>query len=283
MNKPGLSSLKPALAGYIVDGRIQSKEVIATIIDLVVKGYIDFYPHKKWEGLKVEKLKLLHKPGKSLVFENEFLDVLFKKGKEIEVVKLKALLDSRALDRVLKKEVKRQQVDLKIKDENLEFYIDDPKNVVKLDINNRPVKTIEEFQMFKRMVLFATISLIGGLGIFALVGLMVYFFMGRFEGESFGKLLLMILLVNGLGVWLMWYSVKKTTKIAHQDIAYQNENQKRLRGKYLQLFDFVKKHALKEGRLFNEFLPYAIAFGFDTHWQKAFSLDAEKEDFVYKG
>jgi len=54
MDEKFLIDLRPGIAGYIVDGRIQDKEVIATIIDYIIKGYIDYYPqNNNWNECRL--------------------------------------------------------------------------------------------------------------------------------------------------------------------------------------------------------------------------------------
>lgn len=44
---------------------------------------------------------------------------------------------------------------------------------------------------------------------------------------------------------------------------------------YEELFDFIQSFPLKEQRIYNEFMPHAIAFGLDKSWNKSFGITKE--------
>ncbi|MEM4630221.1 MAG: hypothetical protein QXU92_01265 [Candidatus Diapherotrites archaeon] len=46
INNEFLSSLRPAFAGFFVDEKIEYQEVIATIVDLIQRGYIGYHDGK---------------------------------------------------------------------------------------------------------------------------------------------------------------------------------------------------------------------------------------------
>jgi len=274
-----LINLKPGIAGYIIDGKVHNKEIIATIVDLIVREYIDFYPkNANWEELKVKRLLLL-KSRSSLKFEEEFLHILFNKKKEITISELKTILIKGTLHKLLESYVKESGVYLDVKDEKVDFYLENPKNTVSFSVNGRPVRNVEDWQSFK----FTSYIMGGVFGLFILFFLasaaINYFIAGIVPNKGY----LMAILFFAFMIFLFVYLPSKTTKIATQNIKYTDKNVKNLRKKYHELFDFLKKHPLKEGRLFNEYLPYSIAFGLDTHWQEAFSiLFAQKEEFTFK-
>ncbi|MBS3152511.1 DUF2207 domain-containing protein [Candidatus Woesearchaeota archaeon] len=313
MNKKFLVNLRPGIAGYIVDGRIADKEVIATIVDFIIKGYIDFSPKKtNWEKLRVKELISLSKARPSLKFENEFLNVLFSGKKKITIEDFKITLKDKKLHKVLEEEVKYSDVGIEIIDEELTGYYYNNENKLRklkfpyyVDKYGNPgfaifkskkykyerlVKTLEEWFIYKSVFnkflirtapkLFLSLC---GLIISGIIAKKSLFFMSGFVGLLGIIVFLFYFQISLLGIIAFLYFNKKTTKIFEQKIKYQDEITKILRKKYHELFDYVKKHPLKEGRLFNEFLPYTVAFGFDTHWQRAFSLDDDKEEFIYRG
>jgi len=48
-----------------------------------------------------------------------------------------------------------------------------------------------------------------------------------------------------------------------------------VKGKYEDLFDFIQAMPLTEQRIYNEFMPFAVAFGLDTSWHQSFGLAPE--------
>ncbi|MBS3168023.1 DUF2207 domain-containing protein [Candidatus Woesearchaeota archaeon] len=272
-----LKNLKPGIAGYVIDGRVGNREVIATILDLIVRDYIDFYPKTSdWEKMKVKKLTL-HKLNPRSEFEQEFLKILFNGKNEISISELKDTLAKRSLHDLIERTIKEDKVDFNIEDENVEFYINNPKNQVIFGSNGKTVKTIEDWQRFKStMIIILIVQLFCILWLLSIS--VAYFFIT-------GKIIYTLLFIIGffvLSILILFFSIFKTTKIANQKINYKENNIKSIRAKYQDLFDFLKKHPLEEGRLFNEFLPYSISFGLDTHWQEAFSLLSQKEEFTFK-
>ena len=45
--------------------------------------------------------------------------------------------------------------------------------------------------------------------------------------------------------------------------------------KYEELFEFIQKYPLTQQRLDNEFMPFAVAFGLDSSWNKSFGIQEE--------
>ena len=45
--------------------------------------------------------------------------------------------------------------------------------------------------------------------------------------------------------------------------------------KYEELFEFIQRYPLKQQRLYNEFMPHAVAFGLDTSWNESFGVPTE--------
>lgn len=86
------------------------------------------------------------------------------------------------------------------------------------------------------------------------------------------------LLTKGL-VDPIWEDGSMNKKIVgiKKTISYDFENKiiPLARKKYIELYEFIKKHPLPKHRFINEFLSFNIAFGFDDSWFKDFNLDKE--------
>ena len=271
-------NLKPAVAGYIIDGRIGNKEVIATIVDLIARGYIDFHPKNfNWKKSKIQKL-IIHNSKPNTEFEKYFLRVIFGNKEEVTISHLKEILKQRKLHHILENQIKKEGLILNIKDENVEFYLKHPNNKIKFNINNREVKTIKDWRSIK--IYFILGMVIPGFFILVMLLFLVVAFIKN-GGPNFEILAAII------GIFIMFilpgiYFISRPTKIVKQKIDYEGSFAKNIRSKYHELFDFLKRHPLEEGRLFNEYLSYSIAFGLDSHWQQAFSLRSDEEEFIFK-
>jgi uncharacterized membrane protein len=257
MEQPSLENLKPAIAGYIIDGKIDVKELVATIIDLAIRGYITIdYTGTDWEKIQVKSLRLVKKEGNLNGYESALLSDLFRKSDSINIRQLFSYaLTFRdfkiAFDEELAENSRLNYV--------FQYYLR-----IKYDANPRKLSQkiwlyicnffIFFFLFLGSMAPIYLMILVMETGQFIIYGLLIFGIIALCIGFTL--------------LFIKWLS--EAEEISESDKQFVGARQK-----YLDLYLFMKTHKLEEGRLFNEFLPYAIAFGLDTYWMKAFKLSSE--------
>lgn len=245
-------NLKPAIAGYVIDGEIDDKEIIATIVDLIVRGYIDIKKVEMddviWPDVKIEYLVRTNKSTEHLLeYEKETLNRIFAFGqKVIDVTKLK---DDRVTVDVFGRGVKN-----KIKEE-----------AVKQDIHftskpaEGPPKGVAIY--YGMQPLTSIWSVMPVIILYAIFLIMLVMWFGEYIGTILGISFVFLLIIP-----LSIVSYRKIIQIA------ASRRARILQSKYLELYEYMKAHSLEQGRLFNEYLGFAIAFGLDISWHEKFRI-----------
>lgn len=206
-------NLKPAIAGLVIDNEISNNEIVATIVDLIHRGYIDY---------SKDKLILIKNINHLLKYEKKIVNDIFSNKKQIKSVKGKFIINSDS------------------------HYI-------------------------KELVIFECIKN----GYYQ--GLEV----PGYKSNSFGniiKLFLIIILLIGscanplllIGVIPIGYHLYKTNK--HNFKPTKTKVAKDKIKDYVQLYEYMKKHPLKKDRIFNEYLPFSIAFKQNNYWGRIFKI-----------
>ena len=279
---------KPAFAGYLTDGDISERDVLATLLDLSVRGYIKLDMEKKGGRYEVHNVIKQKESTRALLpFEKEFLDDLFLVGDELTADDVRFIFKTRSLCKTIERNLWNLKEN-KIIESELRIQTDKGKKIKLLDYFKKvpePVDTVEEYNRYmkNRKIMYA---------IFVVIGFIIFhygqvvadsdnliFSIAR-GGYSLGitqsSLLMFIGAVIVMGLNLDYIistrRIKKYRKTLHAEF---NDVIPYTKKKYEELFEFIQKFPFKEQRIYNEFMPFAVAFGLDTSWNKSFRIPQE--------
>ncbi len=248
-------NITPIIAGLVYDDVVDSKDVVAEIIQLAINGYIKIHKFEK---------KILFFTGTDYIFERLkdkepenkleklLLDKLFKKDFEGE----KEIDGNKVKGSVLSKMQNSFSDD--IKDISNEVY---EESVVQKLFQSNPNKIKNKYNIISTIII--TIS------IFAIT--------------IFGKISFLTLTVSGAIVSVFGRYMPARTKLGI-DIKWKLKGLKR----YIEVAekDRIEFHnnPEKTPELFEALLPYAIIFGLETKWAKEFEdIYTESPDWYNGG
>jgi uncharacterized membrane protein len=226
--------LRPALAGTVLDERVDIKEIEATILDLAIRGYIYIREEEKGTIFKRKEIWFVKTKGVRglMEYEAKIMRALFGTKEKIKVSSLK--------NKFYKHTPKILEA---IHDEAAKHKLFD----------GSVDKTIKSY-MGKFMVFPIVLAV-------AVVGLIALFFgMGfRARGIFPFAMVLSFLSIPMLFMLAFAFAMAMPRK-TEKGVAQAH--------RYTELKNWMKKYPLKEGRLFDEYLPYATAFGIQRVWIK---------------
>ncbi|MBN2517529.1 MAG: DUF2207 domain-containing protein [Candidatus Altiarchaeota archaeon] len=303
--------LRPAFAGYVTDGNVSDRDVLATLMDLIVRGHIGIDMESQKKPVKVKKVYFLSNPETLLPFERRFIEVLFSESKELSPEKVRRKLLSGELHKVIRENLSELE-NAKIVKSRLLFYGKDlGYKTIKYKVNRGEVQQLDSKGIWTRwnegkearyswgiareievktigdledyrcylnrslaggafiilfVLFFCSVSILAGFTLYYLTPvpwafvLIGGFFL--FAGAS--------VLVSAIKRRLELKGVKKLLlfQFANNVVPFTKR-------KYEDLFDFIQKYPLKQQRLYNEFMPHAVAFGLDTSWNESFGIPEE--------
>lgn len=258
--------LHPAFAGYLHDGEISERDCLAIIFQLFAIGVLT----PVWEdGSMGQSLQSVILTGKKtrFSFEKLFITVLFGDRKEMSAREVGNVIRQGTLQTILYDNVHAIR-DFPIINKSLQFYIQDVP--IEYTLNGQKVDTPERAKQMKYadLIVFIPIMII----FVAFFSILLYQETGgdirkfSFQEYYIAIATLFMVLVFGMLSISPFFTRKK--------IAYDFEKKvvPVAKKKYDELFDFMQKNPLPQHTFVNEFLPFAIAFGLDTSWQKDFGI-----------
>ncbi len=226
--------LRPALAGAVLDERVDIKEIEATILDLAIRGYIYIREEEKGTIFKRKEIWFMKTKGVGglMEYEVKIMRALFGIKEKIKVSSLK--------NKFYKHTPKILEV---IHDEAAKHKLFD----------GSVDKTIKSY-MGKFMVFPIVLAV-------AVVGLIAAFFGMGFRARGiFPFAMVLSFLSIPLLFMLAFAFAMAMPRKTEKGVAQAH--------RYTELKNWMKKYPLKEGRLFDEYLPYATAFGIQRVWVK---------------
>lgn len=157
--------LRPAFAGYLTDGNISDRDVLATLLDLVVRGSVLLDMNLGEEGYTINKIvRIAGVESSLLLFERLFLKELFRKSNEITPYEFGEIVRSRKLHKIIEDNLGALK-DIEIIETELKFFIKNDRPIY-FSVNDQPVNSIERAKKFggglKIVLFFAVIFLAGG-------------------------------------------------------------------------------------------------------------------------
>lgn len=263
--------LRPAFAGYLTDGNISDRDVLATLLDLVVRNSVSLDMELEGERYKINKIMRAVGTAESLLpFERLFLNELFCRSNEITLEEFRKIAKSGKLHKIIENNLGVLK-DFEIIDAELEFI--ENGHTISVSMNGKEVRTLEDMKKLNRFLKFI-------LGFFILVPSFVFvswiYGVMKSPNSSLHAPLPIIgacatyVLVMGLPI-LIYRKFEKSEKVLKLDLTSVPKTKK----KYEELFKFIRKYPIKQQSLANEFMPFAVAFGLDTSWIKSFGMTRE--------
>ena len=284
MRGPSLKSLKPALAGLVVDHEVGLKEVYSTFTSLVLQGYISQGPRKSnvfeliqnkskkslssYESLVLSALVqecrcLPKKSGASMQFPSFHFQVSTKNTKDV----LKRL----HVEGEFKREVLKEA-------ETLGLYKPSFPELIS-DLLSSDLQSLATSNKKARIYLIAYILVILASVVRVLIGDL------QFDSKPSSLQSIDINYWNAFWVFFtlsllgfILYSIFLFVRVLKENASRKKsysmseqlltQNGEILRKRYRELLVFLKEHPLKEARWSNEYLPYAIAFGLYKDYEK---------------
>lgn len=322
-----LVRLKPAIAGAILDEKIDAKAIIATIIDLAQRGYI-FIREEPGLSLIIPLtnpdfvlLKTKTDYSRLLNYEKELMELVFGSKSKIKLSELKGKFGEKNASRIGKiqsmifKEAVRQELFTKNPEKLRGQY------KAKAGIYGDIWRTIAGISGVLLVlvyaagpeiliIVFALLPLIAFLlPIFAFARVLFYSIAKRklivpeiygqtavleknqkrmFRAATFGRkdtgmlvtgfFLILLLEFVDFSLSMLGFAAALVSCIACywqikryiEQIPVATAKGEIGKQKYSELKEWIKKYPLMEERIFNEFLPYTIAFGIQDYWIKKF-------------
>jgi uncharacterized membrane protein len=258
-----LANLKPAIAGLIVDEDAGINEIIATIIDLAIRGYIKIKETKSFFGLvKAQELTKLKSDFSNLEdYEAEIMKKLFGTKRS-----LKEKVNTSELRYKFYKHIKKITVKMDKAALRAGLFDKDPKKVKEKymwDFMKRPLATVGVYGLvIISLVFFGILGITTGYLNVAVMIILAFIMAPAFP-------ILFILFI------IAFTAANYMPRKSHKGVEMKN--------KYDDLENWMQTYPLKRQRLFDEFLPYAIAFGIGDVWvEKMEALGVIKRDW-YSG
>lgn len=276
--------LHPAFAGYLFDGTITERDALAAILHLLTKGVLE----PTWEdGNMLKAIVGARKTQRTsiLPFNQVLIDKMFGSSNEITSKEIGKLIKDGTIKKVIEDNLHAIAA-FSIINEELKFTLG--KNAsVNFTVNGNPVDTVEEATALKKLLYRLMLPLFLGLGVL-MIGLSFIFNKVAPNGQDFiynssnasvniqggsGSTMLLTGGIFVLVITLILFSFVFSKKTVTYDL--KDKVVPIAKKKYVELYEFIKAHPLPKHRFINEFLAFAIAFGFDDSWHKDFGLDTE--------
>lgn len=230
-------SYPPAIAELLVTYKVGINSITATIIDLAVKGYIHVNKIVKhmWRD-EIIFVKVKGNFDRLLGYEKDLMELMFKHKEQVNLDELRKILNpARSASSPI------TSLNSSMEDE-----------AVSLGLNDKNIGS----ELLGNFFSVAKFPLIGGalffVYLFVTIGLGVGAFVVAANIVMIIVLFASIIILGSLNVKLL----KLTPKGEGARITYR------------ELREFIKKSPLTEGRIFDTYLPYAIALGVQKEWVK---------------
>lgn len=269
--------LHPAFAGYLHDGAITQKDALATIFNLLIRGCIDpiWKNNNMLNGIK--SVRLMNRKPK-YAFEQLILEKLFETKKEITTKEIGEIIKSDEIQKIIKNNLNAISA-FPIINEELKFKLG-KRGELFASVNGEPIDTINEAHIYKKLVNRWIIPTYISICVFIS---MIYFtqqkihqIISYYSLDNFNKssmALLPMLFIITCVFLTIYLAFAFSNKVVTYD--FKNDIIPITKGKYSELYEFLKKYPLKQHIFTNEFLAFSISFGLDNSWNKDFGLGNE--------
>lgn len=275
--------LHPAYAGYLHDGEISNRDVLATLFHLIKTGIITPIFQNNNMTKSIISLRR-NKKEPYYDFEKQICDFLFQNKNEISLKEINhAVFET--IQNILLKNINSIST-FPLVNQKLRFLLGKSGEAA-FSVNGKLVTDIKVANEFKRVLTKIIMP------IFLLIGLLflgIHFFGSNYinkliengtitiESNTSSEVLqknmflFMGLIFSGIPL-LMYFAFTYSDKVYSYNFKDKIIPFAKLR--YKELFEFIKTKPLSKHNLNNEFLSYSIAFGLDNSWNKDFGLENE--------
>lgn len=266
--------LHPAFAGYLHDGTVNQRDVLATIFHLFTK---DVLTPEFAENSMLKQISGIRRGSRKpqFVFEQLLVDGIMQNSDHVTSHQVGKLINQGYGEEVIKAHV---SVIEKFPIINNKLRFSDGK--ITFSLNGEAVDSIEKAKTFKivlQWILLPVFLFVGG------ILLISAFFPAQYSGmvtitsdlpDADTKNIFlytggMFVVIPTIMLLAFLFSKKSVT------YSFEHNVVPKAKAYYDQLYTYMKAHPLKEHVFTNEFLPHAIAFGLDDSWQKDFGLTPE--------
>ncbi len=277
--------LHPAFAGYLFDGTITERDAVAALFHLLTKGILE----PSWKNGNILKAivgikRTSRKP--ILPFNQTLIDKMFGSKDEMSAKEIGGLIKKQTIQDVIKNHLSAIAA-FPVINEELQFTFG-KHGKVNFSVNGNAVDTVEEANAFRKTLYKILLPVLVGVG-FLFVGFHLvyktyipqgnyYYFSQNISiqiarnSNNDNSLLFTGIALIAVGLFSLFAFAfsKKTVSYDFKDNVIPIAKKK-----YDELYTFIKTHPLQKHRFINEFLAFAIAFGFDDSWHKDFELEKE--------
>ena len=251
-----IQQLHPAFAGYLHDGDITERNVLATVFELLLNGTLE----PIWQEKSMLKALIGIKwSGKipNHQFEKIIVKSMFANKQELSTIETGNIIKTGLIQNIIR--------------DNLEaistFAISDPilifgKNESKKH-NLIPFGSNEyKISQYNKMKSWSYVTIL-------LVGLLI---LNLFLGRANLMNTLSITVSTAIALYAVFSILTVKKKVSYK---YQRDVIPMTQKRYTELYEFIKSRPLEKHRFTNPFLPFSIAFGIDDSWHKDFGLAKE--------
>jgi len=273
INFTEVEKIHPAFAGLLVDWSIGSREITATIVNLIIKDNISVI------GDKI----ILNNLNTEYDFEKEFLKLIFDNKKELSFEELSSraynLHHSKILTLISKALVTEGYIVANVSDvvnknakDQMNNYITKYTPKVYFQDNNSFIKSKNNFDYSNLDIInlnnfsisFSLIKLLHRISLIVIIFFFVSFFIPILSLINF---LLFPLVAISFFVLIITYYLLKLKKLFTINLeSVLTPKGKSARNSALDLYNYIKKYPHLEDRLANELVSYSIAFGIGKNW-----------------
>lgn len=267
-----VSKIHPAFSGLLVDWSIGSREITATITNLIIKNNIFVVSNKL----------VLNNLNTKYAFEKEFLKIIFENKKELSFLEL----SSNAYNKYYRKLLTLISKALVTE----EYIVENVHDVITKNLNNKYSENLNQKMLVGFLKLFNSKGLSNNINflnlrinfnlirvlrnvciifiIFSvLFNLILFFIFSPFLSFGFSYFITFIIFpIFLLVIFQKLLNFRELFNINIESIL--TDKGKKSRQLSLDLYEFIKKYPHLEDRLANELVSYSISFGIGTDWIK---------------
>lgn len=278
-----LFKLRPAIAGVVLQEKAGLKEIVATIADLAQGNYIEIREPKDFFSKGLELTRTNKSDADLLDYEKGLLRVLFAEKQKISLEEIEndffTLGKFKKVMQAINEEAAKQLL-----------FEENPEKVRK-KYASRSYFYLFFLVLSGSVIMYPIIPIIG-----FIVLLIKKIFSKKFYEERdkqlpviltkddvlFVVLIFIVFIGANLVTGIILIGITAIVSAIINIILSEFMPKRTTLGvlnkeKYEELKKWLKKHPLKEERLFNEFLGYSIVFGINNKWFKKFKSAVMKE------
>ncbi len=267
--------LSPAFAGYVTDGNISDRDVLATLMDLVARGYIGLDAKTQKAPAEISRVYYISNPESLRPFEHKFIDLLFSEKKELSPEELRAKFSTGKFHELILHNI-HSLAETKIV-KSLLLLRDEKGNRLAPDVIidryfEKKIRTIADLEKYERSG--------GAIAVIILISMLVYGGISLFfllKNDVLIAAIMFGLMVLSIGIFVPTLRERQKVGKASKLLLFEFENDivPYTKKRYEELFEFISKSPLVRQRVYNEFMPHAVAFGLDKSWNASFGITPE--------